>query len=341
MTDAISPDQSAKMQLMMFTRGFMVSKSLQAAAEIGIADLVNESSKSCEELAQLTATHGPSLYRLLSALVGLGIFQEDEQGRFINTPLSELLRSDTPDSLRDHIMYMPHEGNVRAWMGLTDTLRTGKAAFEEANNGLPLWEYLKERPELEQRFDKVMTRLSELQSVTVTTQCDFTGFGSLLDIGGGQGVLLAKILQSCPHLQGALLERDSVAERAKEYLEAQGLAERCEVVKGSFMEDIPRGYDAYTMKQVLHNWGDAEALQILRRCREAMPEHGTLFIFDTVMMPDNVQHPAKWLDLHMLVTLGGKERTAQEFAALLAEAGLRMKRAVPGEGIGIVEAVLV
>ncbi len=339
MTNATSSDQSTKLQLMLFARGYAISASLQAAAELCIADLLNQRSRSCEELSQRTATHAPSLYRLLRALAGLGIFQEDEQGRFTNTSLSELLRSDTPDSLREHIRYIPHEGNVRAWLGLTDTLRTGQAAFEDANDGLPLWEYLQERPELEQRFDTAMTQLSKKHCASIIGLCDFSAFTSLVDIGGGQGLLLAKILQACPQLQGVLLERDAVAERAKEYLEVQGLADRSEVLKGSFLENIPSGYDAYTMKQVLHNWSDAEVLQILRRCREAMPEHGTLFIFETVIMAGNGQCQAKWVDLHMLVTLGGKERTAQEFAAVLSEAGLRMKRAVSGEGIGIIEAV--
>jgi hypothetical protein len=342
MTDTASETASDNMSpvlvLAQHARGYLVSKSLQAVAELGIADLLKESPKDCEELAQLTSTHAPSLYRLLRALASLGIFQENEQGCFANTAFSEPLRSNVPNSIRDHVIYISHDGNMRAWMRFMDTLQTGESSFQKVN-GQPLWEYLPEHPELEERFDTSMTQISRMQCKEAVGNCDFSGCSSVIDIGGGQGMLLAEILQAYPQLQGAVFERESVAERATQYLAAQGVAERGEIISGSFLETVPSGYDAYVMKQVLHNWSDEEAGKILCRCRRAMSGQGRLVIFDTVIMPGNEPHQAKWFDLHMLVLLGGKERTAKEFDSLLAQAGFRMTRAVQGETIGIVEAV--
>jgi predicted O-methyltransferase YrrM len=324
--------------LAQYARGYLVSKALQAAAELNIADLLKDSPKDCEELARLTSTHAPSLYRLLRALAGFEIFQEDEQGRFANTALSEPLRSDVPNSIRDHVIYISHDGNVRAWMHFMETLQTGKSSFQEVN-GLPLWEYLPKHPDLEEHFDRSMTQISRMQCEEAVSNCDLSDCSSVLDIGGGQGMLLAKILQAYPQLHGAIFERDSVAERAKQHLAEQGIAERSKIISGSFLETVPSGYDTYVMKQVLHNWNDEKAGQILGRCRRAMPEHGKLIIFETVIMPGNEPHPSKWFDLHMLVILGGKERTAKEFDSLLAQAGFRMTKAIQAETIGIVEAV--
>ena len=328
----------AVLVLAQYARGYLVSKALQAAAELGIADLLKNSPKNCDDLAHLTSTHAPSLYRLLRALAGFGIFHEDEEGRFANTELSEPLRSDAPNSIRDHVIYISHDGNMRAWMRFMDTLQTGESSFQKVN-GLPLWEYLPEHPELEEHFDKSMTQISRMQCKEAVGNCNFSECSSVIDVGGGQGMLLAEILQAYPQLRGAVFERDSVAERAKQHLAEKGVAERSEIISGSFLETVPSGYDVYVMKQVLHNWSDEEAGKILRRCHGAMSEQSRLVVFDTVIMPGNEPHPAKWFDLHMLVILGGKERTAKEFDSLLAQAGFRMVRAVQAETIGIVEAV--
>ncbi|MCI5136204.1 MAG: methyltransferase [Candidatus Electrothrix sp. AW2] len=332
-----SSSQSTKKILLDSVRGFMKAKALQAAAELNIADLLNNSSKSAEELARITDTHAPSLYRLLRALASEGIFHENQQGCFENTPLSEPLRSDIPDSVRDNIRYIPNDGNIQAWMRFMDVLQTGEPVFEQAN-GLPVWEYLKEQPDLEQIFDISMTRLTTFHCDTIVNNCDFSSARTIIDIGGGQGLLLARILLAYPQLRGALFERDSVAPRAEEYLAAQGVADRSKVILGNFLEKIPEGYDIYTMKHVLHDWSDDHAHQILCRCRKAIPPHGKLVIFDKILSQAEGSAAVNWIDLHMLVTLGGKERSVEEFDTLLTHAGFTMTGATSLQVTGMVEA---
>jgi SAM-dependent methyltransferase len=336
MTDSIPDTQPPEAVLMQFIRGFTVSKALQAVAELGIADLLYDSPKSCKELAEASSTHAPTLHRLLLALAGLGIFRQDEEGRFTNTKLSEPLRSDAENSIRDHIRFIPHDGNMLAWMRLQDALRTGKSTFKNAN-GVPLWEYLEKHSELECLFDRAMTGITTVQVEKIIAYYDFSAFSSIVDIGGGQGLLLTEILQAYPKMLGILLERDAVAERAENFFEKKGVADRCKVISGDFFYSIPSGHDLYMMKMVLHNWSNEDALRILRRCRDVMLPQGKLIIFD-MLMEDGI-HPERWIDLHMLICIGGKERTKEEFDVLLSHSGFKMTKTNQLGSIGIVEAI--
>ena len=338
MTDSQQSNPSPQMSLIEIAEGYRVSKALQAVAELGIADLLKESPKTCEELAQATSTHAPSLYRLLRAMASKGIFREDNQGCFENTPLSEVLCADAPKSVRDSVIYIPHDGSMRAWMRFMDVLKTGKPSFKDAT-GLTSWEYRQEHPEMGKHFNKHMTFFSSYLAQMFLDNYDFSAFKSIVDIGGGQGSLLASILKVYPLIHGVLLEIPSVAEQAKDYLMELGLSSRSEIIVGNAFEAIPSGYDAYIMKYVLHNWSDEEAYQILQKCREAFPDHGKLIIFETVMILGNEPDSNKWIDLHMMVALGGRERTAEEFEELLSRANFKMTKVTSLPASGIIEAV--
>jgi hypothetical protein len=339
MTDQQQSGPPPHVVLMQLMQGVMIAKAVQAAAELGVADLLKDSPKTSEELAKATSTHARSLYRLLRALASQGIFREDALGRFENTPLSEPLRSDAPMSARDYVIYAPHDGNVLAWMRLMAVLQTGRPSFRDAT-GFDPWAYFQRHPEIGERFNRAMTSLSAGMAKMVLDAYDFSPFTSIVDIGGGQGLLLACILKAHPNLRGILFEVPSVAEEARAYLRTQGLTDRSEVIAGDAFESIPAGHDAYVMKHVLHDWSDDKAFHILERCRAAIPDHGKLIIFDAVMMPGNDPHPAKWFDLHMMVVLGGRERTEEEFGELLRRAGFALTMAKPLPApIGIVEAV--
>jgi hypothetical protein len=339
----MSPDQPpsppAHVVLMQLAQGFMVAKALQTAAELGIADLVAPAPCTTEELAQATSTDAPSLLRLLRALASRDIFRQDESGRFENTPLSEALRSDAPMSARDYVIYAPHDGNVLAWTRLKSVVRTGEASFAAAN-GADVWGYFEQHPDVEERFNRAMTALSAGSNRLVVEAYDFSPFTTIVDVGGGQGALLAAILGQSPAARGILFDLPAAADGARRYLASQGLDSRTEVVTGSIFESIPPGCDAYILKNVLHDWSDEKAVLILERCRAAIPAHGKLIIADAVMTPGNDPHPSKWFDLHMMVALGGRERTEEEFRNLLARAGFTLTSAKPLPApIGIVEAV--
>lgn len=326
-------------RLIQIVQGMMASKALQLAAELGIADLLATDAKSTEELARTTSTHGPSLYRLLRALASIGIFRQTEEGLFENTELSEPLRADVPGSIRDYVIFAPNDSNVRAWMHLDSVVRTGEPSFVAAN-GADNWEYFAAHPELGEQFNRAMSNLSALGGPMIAYGYDFSGFQTIVDIGGGEGRLLASILAAHPGLRGAVFDLPAVAEPAAEFLRSQGLEERTEVLTGDMFAAIPGGYDAYVMRAVLHDWSDEKALILLENCRAAIPDHGKLLIFDAIMPPGNGPHFAKWLDLQMMVALGGRERNAEDFRRLLDRAGFGLTGARPLPAmIGVVEAV--
>jgi hypothetical protein len=324
--------------LVQMAQGFMVAKALQAAAVLGIADLVADGPRSVADLAAATSTNEVSLGRLLRALASRDIFRRDETGMYLNTTLSEALRRDVAGSVRDYVIYAPHNGNVLAWTELDHVLRTGEPSFAKAN-GVGLWEYLANHPDIEAAFNRAMTALSVETNRLVVEHCDFSRFDSIIDLGGGQGRLLAAILAANPRALGTVLDLPTATEAAEQFLTAEGFADRTSVVVGDLFASVPAGYDAYVLKYILHDWSDEKSLDILHVCRRAMGPGSRLIIIDAVMQPDNEPHPSKWLDLHMMVALGGRERTEEEFRTLLSASGfaLRSTRRIPFSA-GVVEA---
>ncbi|AOY83835.1 methyltransferase [Moorena producens JHB] len=321
MTEELMPMVVMKQMLY----GGIVAKSIQAVAELGIADLVAQQPKHVQELAEATGTDVSSLYRLLRGLAMLGVFREIVTGEFTNTPLSDCLRCDFPGSLHDLALYVPHDGNWRAWMHLMDVLKTGKASFKQAN-GLELFEYLNTHPTTAEHFNHSMTSLSVSVAAEFPQVYNFKDFGSVVDVGGGHGLLLASILQANPKLRGVLFDLPSVIEGALPFLAEKGVTKRCDLVAGSFFESIPAGHDIYLMKHILHSWSDEQATELLSCCRKAIPPHGKLLILEMLIPAGNDFHPAKWFDISMMVSLGGKERTELEFRRLLAQSDFKLQR---------------
>jgi hypothetical protein len=310
------------------TNAYQVSQAIHVAASLGIADLVQDRPRGVDDLAEATGTRAPFLYRLLRALAGVGIFSEDEGGRFAQTPLSGYLRSDAPGSVRAWATYVGRPYHWSTWAHLLDTIRTGEPAFPKIH-GTSVWDYRSSRPEEAEIFDAAMSGLSAAVAGAVVRGYDFTGIGTLVDVGGGQGELLAAILAANPSLRGILFDLPYVVAGAPRVLEAAGVADRCHVVGGSVFEAVPEGADAYLLKAVIHDWDDAEAIQILRNCRAAMPDGGRLLVVERLVRPANEPDPVKFADLMMLVMLGGRERTADDFRRMYAEAGFRLTEIVP------------
>ncbi|HVK12018.1 MAG TPA: methyltransferase [Gemmataceae bacterium] len=309
--------------------GKWVAMALSVAAKLRVADALAGGPKTVANLAAETGTHPPSLYRVLRALASVGVFAEDAHGRFRQTPLSEVLRSDVPGSMRAVADYCGADWSWRPWGRLLETVRTGKTAFD-AVFGEQAFEYLARHPDESAVFNDGMTGFSMQESPAVAAAYDFSPFGTVVDVGGGHGHLLCTILSKYPGPRGVVFDAPHVAAGAAPRIAAAGLADRCRAESGDFFKTVPAG-DAYVMKHIIHDWPDAEATTILRNCRAAARPGAKVVLVEMVIPPGNDPSPGKLLDLEMLVIASGKERTEREYADLLAGAGWRLTRIVPTE----------
>jgi hypothetical protein len=334
-TAGASPPPVTLLQMM---TGYWVSQALYVAAKLGIADLLVDGPVTCDSLATATRTHAPSLQRTLRALASVGVFSEVAPGQFALTPLARLLRSATPDSMRAlAIMYA--EEQYRAWADMLHSVRTGQPAFEH-QFGMGVFEYFAKNPEASAVFNEAMTGWTAQLAGAVVDAYDFSPFGTVIDVGGNQGTLLTAILRRHPSARGVLFDLPHVVASAEPVLVKAGVDDRCARIGGDFFEAVPNGGDAYVLASILHDWDDSRCTAILTRCRSAMPAHGKLLIIELVLPPGNEPFFGKWLDLHMLVMAGGRERTVSEYATLLSVGGFELSRVVPTQaGASIVEAV--
>ncbi len=338
MTDQSSqlfPAELRQMTQLIF--GFMISQAIAVAAKLGIADLLKEQPRTAEELANASKAHAPSLNRLLRMLTSVGIFAEDTNRKFQQTPLSELLRSDHPRSARAFAIMSGSPFFWRSWAELQQAVMSGHSAFEHAF-GASIFEYLAAHPDDAEVFNAGMTSASVNDAAAVVAAYDFSRFDRVVDVGGGHGGLLRAILSANPKLRGVLADRPAVVAGA-EALRTGEMADRCEFTGVDFFSSVPGGADAYIMRWIIHDWNDEDSLKILRNCRTAIRRDGTLLIVDSVLKPPNEPDPGKLMDLNMLVLApGGRERTEAEFAALLRQADFSLTRVIPTAGeLSIIE----
>lgn len=319
--------------------GFLISRAICVVARLGIADLLKDGPLDTETLAAAAGVHAPTLYRVLRTLAGVGIFAEGEDGRFGLTPRAEPLRSDAPDSIRAYILLLDEEWYSGPSDHLLHCVQTGRPAFERVH-GADFFTFLARDPGATAVFDAAMTSRSVQENDAIASAYDFSGLGTVVDVGGGHGSLLAAILRANPGLRGVLFDRPQVVAEARHQLEVAGLGRRCDVVGGDFFASVPAGGDAYILKRVLHDWDDERAGAILRSCHRAMPEHGRLLVIELVLPPGNDPSLGKLFDLLMLVNLGGRERTEAEYRTLLAGAGFELTAVTPTPSlVSVVEGV--
>ncbi len=317
--------------------GYQVSQAIHIAATLGIADLLAGASRTSDELAAATDTHPPTLYRLLRALASVDVLREFDGRRFELTPLGQRLRSDVPDSIAGWAAFIGRPYYWQAWAGLLHSVRTGENAFRHVH-GTDVWAYRSTRPDESAIFDRAMTSLSRRSNAALLAAYDFGRFRTIVDVGGGNGALLADVLAAHPDLQGVLFDQPHVVSGAPALLERAGVADRCRVVGGSFFESVPDGAEAYVLRAVIHDWDDDECIRILRVVSRAIRADGTLLLVERVIAPPNEGRDAKFSDLNMLVGPGGRERTREEFAALLEASGFRLARVVSAGAYSVVEA---
>jgi hypothetical protein len=304
-----------------------VADMIGVAAELELADFINAGAKTAEEIAKAKGLHAPSLYRLLRGLASYGIFAEQADGTFTQTPKSDALRKDVPHSEWGMAQFTTRSWSVQAWMELRHCIRTGTPAFEHVT-GMQIFEYFNKHPNELEMFAEAMRSFSMATGTAVAETYDFTGIRTLADIGGSQGLILSLILQKYPDMRGILFDLPEVVKGAPSFIKSYGLKGRIDVKSGNFFESIPSGADAYLLKHILHDWSDEDCLRILRNIY-AVAEPGTkLLVVDAVIGARNEHEFAKILDIQMLVLLRGKERTRAEWKELLHTAGFQLTRVV-------------
>jgi SAM-dependent methyltransferase len=315
--------------------GIIAAQAIHAATKLGIADLLSSGPRGVAELAGDSGAHPPSLECLLRALSTLGIFGIAPDGRFCNTPLSDVLRADHPQSQRASTLFLPAAFLWRPLGELPESVRTGEPAFQRIF-GERFFDYLASHQDDATTFNAVMTEGISWTSSAVLAAYDFSRFRQLVDVGGGEGALLRDILSATPGTRAVLFDLPQVVSRASEILTGN-IGARCQIVGGDFFNSIPEGGDAYILKGVIHDWPDEDAAKILRNTRRAMRLGGTLLLIENVV---DGKRPIGMMELLMLV-IGGRERTETDLRSLLAATGFAITRIVPAEGASVIECHIV
>lgn len=325
--------------LLELTFATVLSRALYAVTERGVPDVLAEGPATPEEVAARVGVQPVALLQMLRALAAAGIFTHGADGRFGLTSVGETLVTGHPTAARDMVLTVSGPTFWSALGAMPAVLETGRTGVDIAL-GTSFFEHLRRHPDEEVIFNRTMIAVHGGEPEAVAAAYDFAGIDKVVDVGGGLGTLLLTVLRHHPHLAGVLFDAPSVVEAAKVSVAAAGLEGRCERLGGDFFTAVPPGGDAYLLSHIIHDWDVTACHMILRNCREAMNPGGRVLIVEMVLPAGAEPHPGKVLDLVMLAVAGGRERTAQEYAQLLAPAGLRVERVVPTSSpVSIVEAV--
>jgi O-methyltransferase domain len=321
--------------------GYYLSRALYLAAKWDLAELLKDGPRHATELATATATHAPSLNRVLRLLASAGVFEEQEDGAFALTALGACLRAGVPGSSRAMVMLLAGERLQDTWKELEYCVRTGEPVFRKRGLDDPFTDPARS-PADNATIDAGLADLTRLTAVAVAAAYDFAPLRTVVDVGGGIGALLIGLLQAHPHLHGIVFDRPHAVERAQHHIAESGLTERCIAVSGDFFQDVPHGADAYLLKHVIHDWNDERAVAILKNCHRAMGENGKVLIVEGIYPPRIDQSPASRgaaaNDVNMLVNSGGRQRSEAEFRALFDAAGFTRVRIVPTQGrVSVIE----
>ncbi len=307
--------------------GFRLSAALAVAADLGVSDELASGPRSIADLAAAASVDQATLYRLMRALATVGVYDEQEDGRFALTPLGEGLRSDVPGSLRPLARTLADPATWAAWAHLGHSVRTGDNAFE-ALHGVDVWTHRRSNPEQNAIFNDNMSALSSLVADAVASAYDFAGLSSVVDVGGGHGVLLEAVLTQHEHLTGTVFDLPHVVARGPTRQATRSVASRWSATSGSFFDAVPAA-DCYLLKSILHDWPDARCAEILRACRVGLQPGGVVLVVETLLGRPGHEVDAAFSDLNMLVLPGGRERTDLEYAALFDAVGLQLTSVVP------------
>lgn len=317
--------------------GFQVSQALYVAAKIGIADRLVDGPLTVQQLASDLDCEPLALSRLLRTLASLGVFTEVRPGRYGSTPLGATLVSDGDGSMRDLALSWM-ETHYAPFAGLLDTVHSGRPAATE-HYGRPFFAWLADHPEQVGRFSRAMANLTNGVKTAAIAGYTFSGCRTIVDVGGADGALLAKILRATPGAAGTVLDLPHVVAEALPRLSAHGLGDRLAAIGGDFFEAVPPGADVYLLSMVLHDWNDSDATRLLANIRAAATPDSRVVALELVVPVGDEPHMSKMIDLTMLGMVDGRERTEAEMRRLFEAAGLAFERVVATPTpISIVEA---
>jgi hypothetical protein len=324
-----TPSTTSPKQLLAMTQGLIIHQALCSAAKLGVADLLKDGPQTSSDLARTLKVNESALYRILRLLASQSVFEEKVPRTFINNELSQFLRTGVPGSVRSILIFRGSEFFFSPFAEILFSIETGRSARAKVL-GMDGFEYLKTHPETAGLFDDAMTNMSELIGPAVAAAYAFGRWASLMDVGGGNGMLLASILRMYPGVRGVLADLPHVLERAqqRDFLGGE-LESRIAMQPCDFFREVPPGCQAYVMKSVIHDWDDDRAHEILVNCRRVVPADGALLLVEWALPEGNLPSVGKVGDVTMLVLTGGKERTFQEYRDLLAGAGFRFNQVYP------------
>jgi SAM-dependent methyltransferase len=336
-----SPSPDPRSRLVRLLDGFLVTQLLRVAAELGVADVLAAGPRTGPEVAEAVGADPAALTRVLRGLASEEVLAEDDEGRFTLTRLGAALRDGVPGSWRS-VVLLRGDLAYRAADGLLSAVRDGGSAFERVF-GARFFDFLAADPPTEATFNAAMAGRSAREAADVVAAYDFGGLGTVVDVGGGSGVLLSAILRAAPGVEGVLVDRLAAVAAARDRFAADGLDGRVRCVSGDFFDAVPAGADAYLLSRILHDWGDADAARILAACRRAAGKGARLLVVEA-LLPERARDAPEVIrmDLLMLVLVGAAERTAAQYRALLAGAGFSVTRIVPTpspSGVSVIEAV--
>jgi O-methyltransferase domain len=320
--------------------GVWAARAVGAVARLGIADRLAAGPRTAREIAALVAADEAALYRLLRAVVSVGVLSNEPGGRFGLTPLGQCLRSDVPGSMRAAIASEVDSVHWACWGQLDECIRTGEPAFRKIFGLADPWEYYRDKNPVEGRlFSENMTAMSGAEVQAILEAYSVGDVDRVVDVGGAHGAFLAAVLRKAPRARGVLFDQAQVVEQALPALEQLGVADRVERVAGSFFDFVPAGGDLYLLKHILHDWSDEECVRILRRVREAMAPGARVAVAEMPILEQGGAPFAALLDINMLVCLTGKERTTAQYGELFRQAGLAMSGLTPTQSpIAVLEA---
>ncbi|MGO9353129.1 MAG: methyltransferase [Mycobacterium sp.] len=331
----LTPAPAAMMEMIIAA---WTSQAITVAAQLGVADALSNGPLPIEELAARVGADADALRRLLRALISKGIFVHRRDGRYELNSLAGTLRSDAPISMTWAAQFYGSAEQRERWTLMVDSIRTGSTVVPTLR-GKESFDYFAGEPELAELFNQTMTSVSELTDGPVVAGYDFSAYSTIVDVGGGHGPLLAAILAGAPASRGVLYDLPGVVASAPSLLREHKVADRVRIAEGSFFDSVPSGGDAYILKNIVHDWPDDKAVQILRNVREAAGPGATVLLVELVIPKHKRDFPGKWVDLEMLLNLGARERTAAEYRDLLSQAGFQVTRVVQtASPLSVVEA---
>ncbi|MGP4014933.1 methyltransferase [Saccharopolyspora sp. 5N708] len=330
-TDTAQPADTADSmgRLWQLAFGSMPAQIIHAAVRLGVPDALAAGARTSADLAGRTGAHEPSLRRLLRGMAAVGIAAATEGGYEL-TPMGRPLCADAPDSVRDMVLLFAGEAMWRSWGELAETVRSGRNGFERIH-GLPYFEYYAQQPDEYAVFNGAMGADTAGAAPSLAKGYDFSWCTTVVDVGGGNGALLAEVLSAHPHLRGIVFDRAEGVAQAAGHLDAKGVADRCAVAAGNAFESVVAGGDLYVVKSVLHDWDDDSVRKILGNIRAVLHDQGRVVVMEPLMPGDDADlgpaHGIVTTDMDLLVTTRGRVRTEAEFAGLFADAGLRLTSA--------------